>query len=62
MIETYTGRLPVSCSKEFKLSIEQLWNLISGPGNLNSSHPFCKSNDVISWDDEHKDRLEVSQW
>ena len=58
MTETYTRRLSVSCSKKFKLSIEQLWDLISSPGNLNSSHPFCKSNDVISWDDEHKDRLE----
>ena len=58
MIETYTGRLPVSCSKKFKLSIEQLWDLISSPGNLNSSHPFCKSNEVINWENEERsDRL-----
>lgn len=58
MIERYKKRLSISCSKEFDLSVEQLWDVISSPGNLNTAHPFCKSNDVISWDGEYKDRLE----
>ena len=32
--------------------------MISEPGNLNPSHPFCKTNEVISWDEKnHIDRL-----
>ena len=58
MIEKYTRRLPISSSEKFGISVEQLWDLISSPGNLNKTHPFCKSNDAIVWDDEHKDRLE----
>lgn len=58
MIEKYTKRLPISSSEKFGISVEQLWDLISSPGNLNKTHPFCKSNDAIVWDDEHKDRLE----
>ena len=58
MIGNYKKRLPVSCSKKFQMSVEQLWDMISSPGNLNTAHPFCKSNEVITWDEEHKDRLE----
>ena len=58
MLSKYEKRLPVTQSIEFKLTIEELWNLISEPGNLNSSHPYCKTNEVISWDEEnHSDRL-----
>ena len=58
MLSKYEKRLPVTQSIEFKLTIEELWNLISEPGNLNSSHPFCKTNEVISWDEKnHSDRL-----
>ena len=43
---------------DYQLSIEKMWELISEPGNLNSSHPFCKTNEIISWDEEnHSDRL-----
>jgi len=32
--------------------------LISGPGNLNSCHPFCRSNEAITWGEEgHSDEL-----
>ncbi len=43
---------------EFELSRDELWDLISPPGNLNHNHPFCKSNEVISWgEDNHIDKL-----
>jgi hypothetical protein len=29
--------------------IEDLWSLITKPGNLNLFHPFCKSNEVTKW-------------
>ena len=45
-------RLPVSNSADFEVSAERLWEAISEPGNLNDSHPFCDSNEVISWEDE----------
>ena len=49
---------PISVTKQFDVSSDDLWNLISAPGNLNDCHPFCKSNDVLQWDDsEHVDRL-----
>ena len=44
-------RLPVSNSADFEVSAERLWEAISEPGNLNDSHPFCDSNEVISWED-----------
>lgn len=50
--------LPVSRSIKFNLKIHELWELISRPGNLNQTHPYCLSNEVIRWDDEyHSDRL-----
>jgi len=50
--------LPVSRSIEFNLKIHELWELISRPGNLNRTHPYCLSNEVIRWDGEyHSDRL-----
>ena len=32
--------------------IEDLWSLITKPGNLNLFHPFCKSNEVTKWNNE----------
>ena len=36
-----------------------IWKIISKESNLNLYHPFCKNNDIISWNDDiHHDRLE----
>ncbi len=38
---------------QFELKIDakvnQIWELISSPSNLESFHPFCKSNKTITW-------------
>lgn len=58
MINMSRENLPVSRSIKFNLKIHELWELISRPGNLNQTHPYCLSNEVIRWDDEyHSDRL-----
>ena len=58
MLSNYENRLSVTKSMEFELSRDELWDLISPPGNLNHNHPFCKSNEVISWgEDNHIDKL-----
>ena len=45
--------------EEVNISSQKLWEIISEPSNLNHYHPFCKNNDIISWDGEnHHDRLE----
>ena len=41
--------LPVSQFVEFDLNAVELWELISTPGNLNHAHPYCLSNEIISW-------------
>ena len=57
-MQEYTDRLPVSESLEFDFDSDEIWGMISEPGNLNHSHPFCKSNEVIQWDkQDHSDRL-----
>ncbi len=57
-ISNYLKRRCVSFSQEFPFGKKQLWQLISKDGNLNHSHPFCKQNNVISWDqNNHADRL-----
>ena len=49
---------PISVKQSFDVSSDALWELVSAPGNLNDSHPFCKSNEAIQWDEEgHIDRL-----
>ena len=49
---------PISVKKLFDVSSEVLWKLVSAQGNLNDCHPFCKSNEVIQWDEDgHVDRL-----
>ena len=51
-------RLPITKSAVFDISSSKLWEVISQPGNLNNSHPFCKSNEVINWENEERsDRL-----
>ncbi len=50
--------LPVSRSIEFNLNSFELWELISKPSNLNHTHPYCLSNEIISWNnDGRSDRL-----
>ena len=45
--------------EEFNVSAQRIWDIISEPNNLNHYHPFCKNNDIISWDsDNHHDMLE----
>ena len=57
-MQEFVDRLPVSQSLEFDIGPDEIWGMISEPGNLNHSHPFCKSNDVIQWDkQDHSDRL-----
>ena len=49
---------PISAIQVFDCSTDELWNLISAPGNLNDAHPFCKRNEPLVWDGEtHRDRL-----
>ena len=43
------NRLPITNSADFNISSAKLWKVISEPENLNNSHPFCKSNEIISW-------------
>jgi len=58
VINNYKKRHSVSYSMDYEVSVEKIWELISKPGNLNSSHPYCKTNEIISWDEEnHSDRL-----
>ena len=51
MMKEYTGRLSASNSKDYSMSASELWDLISTQENLNPCHPFCDSNEVISWED-----------
>ena len=49
---------PITVKKRILSSKDNLWNLISKPGYLNLVHPFCKNNNVISWNsDDHTDEL-----
>ena len=49
--------LPVSCSIDLDFDCEKVWQIISEPGNLNKTHPFCKSNKIVNWD-KNKYKLE----
>lgn len=40
---------PISHVMRIDAPIEDLWSLITKPGNLNLFHPFCKSNEVTKW-------------
>ena len=49
---------PITQIRFFEISAENLWKLISSPGNLNDCHPYCLNNEVLQWDEEgHKDCL-----
>ena len=49
---------PISATHVFECSTDELWTLISAPGNLNDAHPFCKTNEALTWNgEEHVDRL-----
>ena len=42
-------RWPVSSKRQMNAEVEQLWTIISSPGNLEVCHPFCRSNPVEQW-------------
>lgn len=49
---------PISATQAFDCSADEVWTLISAPGNLNDAHPFCKRNEPLVWNGEtHRDRL-----
>ena len=49
---------PITLKKKINCSSNDLWKLISEPEHLNLVHPFCKSNEIIVWNEkEHKDVL-----
>ena len=39
----------VSNKQQIECSVQSLWALIIEPGNLNLVHPFCRSNEIIEW-------------
>ena len=40
---------PISHSQSVPVSREDVWEVISRPGNLVDFHPFCESNPVEVW-------------
>ena len=47
-----------SSSQVFSQKPDQLWNVISSENNLNDAHPFCKTNEIITWtDNDRRDKL-----
>ena len=40
----------ISCNIKLKNEVDDIWKVISSPGNLNFFHPFCKKNKVIEVD------------
>ena len=48
----------ITVTRKINSTKEILWKFISSPGYLNKSHPFCKENNVISWNkNSHIDEL-----
>ena len=41
-----------SSSQVFSQKPDELWNAISKENNLNDTHPFCKENEILVWNDE----------
>ena len=39
----------ISITQKIDSSAFELWKIISKPGNLNLTHPYCKKNDIIKW-------------
>jgi len=49
----------VEAKSTFKKPKDELLKVIKEPRSLENYHPFCKNNNIISWDSEnHHDRLE----
>ena len=47
-----------SSSQVFSQKPDQLWNVISSENNLNDAHPFCKTNEIITWtNNDRRDKL-----
>ena len=44
----------ITVTKKISSSKKELWNHISSPAYLNLSHPFCKENKVINWEDNNR--------
>jgi len=40
---------PISVCRKIGVSKEQIWDLITNPGNLEDFHPYCKKNPVQEW-------------
>ena len=57
-------RWPVSVGQQIAAPANEVWAVISTPGNLELCHPFCKSNPVEVWDRENsKDEVHyLSGW
>ena len=43
---------PISITQKIDASENELWKIISKPGNLNYVHPYCKKNEIIEWNGE----------
>ena len=42
-------RWPVTVSRKIEASPQNIWSVISSPGNVESCHPFCEKNPVHKW-------------
>ena len=52
-------RWPVMASRRIAADPQQVWSVISAPGNLERCHPFCKTNPVTEWPGPNsRDRIE----
>jgi hypothetical protein len=40
---------PIAASRTIEASSDEVWSVISSPGNLEDCHPFCESNPVDQW-------------
>lgn len=40
---------PISVSQNIEASPQDVWSVISSPGNLEDCHPFCEKNPVHKW-------------
>ena len=57
-IARYKQRRAIRQELTYPISKDELWELISRPGNLNECHPLCRTNETLEWqDDNHSDRL-----
>ena len=50
--------MKVTASARARVATDRLWQAISTPGYLESCHPFCERNDVVSWvADDRRDHI-----